>query len=167
MDRSKTPTGGKTMRGLFTNRWVFLLLRMILGGIFIYAGALKIDSPQTFADNIAGFQLLPNACINLLALSLPVFEIIVGLMLIVGFRLRIAAFSVMVLSVIFAVALGSALVRGLQIDCGCFGEEEPSILKTWLSLGRDILMGIAALIIWRRCSCSSCPKTIEGEIASS
>ena len=136
------------MKKLFSDRWVILVLRVILSGVFIYAGGLKIESPQTFADNIAGFQLLPNEFVNLLALSLPVFEIIVGLMLIVGFRLRIASFSVLVLSLIFAVALSSTLARGLQIDCGCFGEGEPSVFKTWLSLGRDMLMGIGALIIW-------------------
>jgi len=146
------------MKKLFFNRWVILILRVILGGIFIYAGSLKIESPQAFADNIAGFQLIPNAFVNLLTLSLPVFEIIVGLMLVIGFRLRIAAFSVLVLSLVFAVALGSALARGLQIDCGCFGEGEPSTLKTWLSLGRDILMGVAALIVWRQFASNSYSK---------
>ena len=145
------------------NRWVVLVLRVILGGVFIYAGALKIESPQTFADSIAAFQMLPNSLINLVALSLPVFEIIVGLMLIVGFRLRVASFSVLVLSVVFAVALISALARGLEIDCGCFGDGAPSVFKMWLSLGRDILLGAAAVIVWRQCASPPCAKTLESE----
>src|ERR1700722_10747340 len=109
MDSCKTSAGGTTLKCLLFNRWIVLILRLILGGVFIYAGIVKILSPQSFADNIADFQLLPNVLNNLFALSLPVFEVIVGLMLIIGLRLRVASFSVLILSFVFAVALTSAL----------------------------------------------------------
>jgi uncharacterized membrane protein YphA (DoxX/SURF4 family) len=135
------------MKTFLLNRRGQLILRVIAGGVFIYAGVLKALAPQEFADNIAAYQLLPVAFINLLTLSLPVFEIITGLMLITGFQLRIAAFSALVLSMVFGVALGSALARGLKIDCGCFGSGSPSTLKTWFSLGRDALLGGVAWLI--------------------
>jgi len=138
------------MKALFSNRWVSLLLRLILGGCFLYAGILKIQSPQAFADSIASFQLLPNPLINLLAITLPVFEVIVGLMLITGYERGVAALSVLILTTVFAVAVISALARGLQVDCGCFGSGQPSVLKTWLSLGRDLLFGGMAWMIWTR-----------------
>jgi len=47
---------------------------------------------------------------------------------------------------IFAIALGQALIRGLNVDCGCFGSGKPSLLKTWISFGRDILL--MAVSLW-------------------
>jgi putative oxidoreductase len=149
MERGRAATGRKErMKGLVFNRYVQILLRIIIGGIFIYAGILKIRSPQEFADHIAGFQLLPNGFVNILAIGLPVFEVIVGLALVMGFQSRTAAFCVLFLSIMFAVAMASAMTRGLQIDCGCFGSGSPSILKMWLSLGRDVLLVVAAFVIW-------------------
>lgn len=149
------------MKRLLSNRWVHLILRVSLGGVFIYAGILKIQSPQVFADSINAFQLLPDTCINLLALSLPVFEILIGGMLLIDFQLRIASFSTLILSVIFAVALTSALARGLKIDCGCFGSGTPSTSKTWFSLGRDVLLGAMALTIWWQAVPTLCPSPIR------
>ncbi len=124
-----------------------MTLRIVVGALFIYAGVTKIGTPQTFSDSIATFQLMPPQLINLLALALPPFEIIVGLMLFSKLGLRPAAFSVLVLAVMFALAILQALGRGLQVDCGCFGSGEPSAFRTWASLGRDLLlMGAAALI---------------------
>jgi putative oxidoreductase len=135
------------MKGMLSNRWMCLSLRIIIGGVFLYAGILKTQTPQSFADSIASYQLLPNALINLVALSLPIFEMAVGAMLITGFRLRVASLSALILSGIFAAALISALARGLNIDCGCFGNGTPSLQKTWLSLGRDLLLGLIAIVI--------------------
>jgi uncharacterized membrane protein YphA (DoxX/SURF4 family) len=135
------------MRKFLRHPYVQIALRAIVGGVFIYAGMLKIMSPQEFADNIAAYQLLRDSLINLLALGLPVFEVIVGVMLITGLRVRTAAFCALFLCVVFAIALGSALVRGLQIDCGCFGDGAPSVVKTWFALGRDVALGVAAWII--------------------
>lgn len=62
-----------------------LAVRLAMGGAFVYAGAIKVGDPQQFADNVASFQLLPNAIVNPFALALPVFEILTGLLLIAGF----------------------------------------------------------------------------------
>lgn len=142
------------MKRLFFNRYVQIALSVIIGGIFIYAGILKIRSPQEFADHIAGFQLLPNGFVNILAIGLPVFEMLAGLMLLVRCKARIAAVSLLVLSIVFAFAISSALARGLTIDCGCFGGGEPSVFKEWLSLGRDILLIFGVLLILRGDVCA-------------
>jgi len=137
------------MRSVIFNRWTQFTFRLILGAVFVYAGFLKFQEPQRFADSIAGFQMVPDSIINLMALSLPVFEMTVGALLVCGFQRRLAAFSVLILSWLFVVALVSALARGLKIDCGCFGGGEPSILKTWLSMGRDVLLGLLAWLVWQ------------------
>lgn len=126
---------------------IYLTIRLILGGVFIYAGANKIITPVSFADSIASFELLPNSFINLFAIALPLFEIFVGLFIIIGWRLRAASLALVLLCAVFSVALSLALVRGLEVDCGCFGASTPSVGKTWFSLGRGvILLGLAFLL---------------------
>lgn len=138
------------MKALLKNFWVALILHWIVGGIFIYAGVAKIQNPQAFADSIASFRLLPSEFVNLLALFLPPFEITAGLLLVIGWQKRLAAFAILVLGIVFAFALSQALIRGLEVDCGCFGSGQPSVWKTWASLGRDLLLVAAAWIIYVR-----------------
>lgn len=128
------------MIALLRSRWTLLLARLLVGGVFIYAGVTKVANPLSFADSIATFQILPPATINLLAISLPIFEIIIGLMLVTEWRYRTAALCAMGLSIVFGFAIGQAIVRGIPIDCGCFGSGEPSIAKSWLALARDMLL---------------------------
>ena len=128
------------MRRFFENRWFLLALRLVLGGVFFYAGTMKLANPQAFADSVATFKMLPPQLINLVALGLPPFEILLGLMLIPGWKARAASLAVAGLSIVFGIALGQALVRGLAVDCGCFGSGEPSLLKTWISFGRAFLL---------------------------
>jgi putative oxidoreductase len=134
----------------FNNRWFLLVLRLALGGVFLYAGATKVTNPQAFADSIATFQMLPPQLINIFALGLPPFEVLIGLMLVTGWNVRAASFAVAGLSVVFGVALGQALIRGLAVDCGCFGSGEPSTLKTWASFGRALLLLVISFwIFWQ------------------
>jgi uncharacterized membrane protein YphA (DoxX/SURF4 family) len=130
-------------------KWIVLALRVILGAAFVYAGVLKIQDPSEFAINVASFSLLPNLLISPMALALPPFEIITGLLLIIGVARRPAALGLALISAIFVVAVAAALARGLTIDCGCFGSGTPSRARMWLDLGRDILLLAAALIIYR------------------
>jgi uncharacterized membrane protein YphA (DoxX/SURF4 family) len=138
------------MERCLVNRWFLLLLRLVIGGGFLYAGYLKVRDGVAFADSIASFKILPTELINLMAMGLPPLEIILGVMLVTGWRVRVASFGVLVLSIIFAFALGQALMRGLQVDCGCFGSGKPSTLKTFLALGRDVLLIAASCWLWVR-----------------
>lgn len=137
------------MASILGNRWLLMGLRLVVGGVFIYAGVLKFQGPLAFADSIASFQLLPAELINLLALTLPPFEIAVGVLLVAGLQGRLAAFGVLVLCGVFAFAIGSALLRGIEVDCGCFGGGAPSVWKMWGSLGRDLLLAAATWLIYR------------------
>ncbi len=131
----------------FRQRWFLVGLRWIVGATFLYAGIVKLHAPQDFADSIASFQLLPAGIVNAFALGLPPFEILVALLLLSGWQKRAAALAVLGLTAIFAVAMLSALARGLTVDCGCFGGGQPSALKTWISLGRDLAFFAAAFVI--------------------
>lgn len=137
------------MTGILNHRLLLFALRVIIGGIFVYAGAAKFSDPQAFADSIATFKLLPPQIINILALSLPPFEIIIGIALLIGVQTRATSFALIVLTLIFAFALIQALARGLLVDCGCFGSGEPSIMKTVMSLARDFLLLFGCIWIYR------------------
>lgn len=134
---------------VFRQKWFLILLRVILGGIFVYAGAAKIGNPQAFADSIATFQLLPPQLVNLVALGLPVFEILVGGMLIFGIYEHQAALALLGLMAVFVIFLFQAIARGLEVDCGCFGSGQPSAGAAWLSLGRNIILVAACWWVFR------------------
>jgi putative oxidoreductase len=142
------------MRRYLDALWVIILRRLILGGVFVYAGITKIGDSQNFADNIASFQILPPFFINILALGLPPLEIISGAMVIGGWRLRSASFTLLVLTAVFAVALLQALARDLVLDCGCFGQSTPSVFIMWLAFLRDFLLMIAGVGLY-------CSKTVQ------
>ena len=144
------------MNALLFNRWILLVLRLIIGGIFLCAGFLKMCDPLAFADSIASFRLLPNSLINLFAMSLPLLEIMLGGLLVIGWRTRLTSFAVLLLSLVFAIALGQALIRGLEVDCGCFGSGKPSLGKNLFSFVRDLLLIIGSIWLYSACVLHEC-----------
>lgn len=98
-----------------------LLLRMLLGGIFVAAGVLKIWNPAMFADSISYYRLLPHAWVNLLAITLPWIEVLAGGMLMAGLWKRANAGLIAAMMVVFIIAIAQAIARDLNIECGCFG----------------------------------------------
>ena len=123
---------------------------LALAAVFIYAGADKVRDPLQFSDSIAAFAILPTALINLFALSIPPFEIACGLLLLWPSTRRVAALAVFVISIVFFAALSSALIRGLTLDCGCFGAGTPSRPRMWLELGMDVVLAGTSLFIYLR-----------------
>lgn len=102
---------------------IFLFcLRLIVGVTFIYASISKIAHPQAFADSIYNYQLFPPLIIKPLSLFLPFFEMICGLFLICGIFKRSTAILLCGLLGLFTIAIFINLVRGLNINCGCFSQ---------------------------------------------
>jgi uncharacterized membrane protein YphA (DoxX/SURF4 family) len=102
--------------------WLATLGRLLLGGVFVVAGALKIPDPAAAERAVRAYQLLPEWLVAPVAFGLPVVEIAVGLALLAGIYVRTAAIASAVLLVVFLAGVISAWARGLQIDCGCFGD---------------------------------------------
>jgi uncharacterized membrane protein YphA (DoxX/SURF4 family) len=96
-------------------------MRMMVGVIFIFASIDKIASPAYFAGTILNYQLLPESMINLVAIILPWLELICGLLLILGIWHQASAVILSTLMLVFILAIGSVIIRGLDIECGCFG----------------------------------------------
>jgi putative oxidoreductase len=126
-----------------------LVARLILAGVFISAGLLKVADPSLFASDIAHFHLLPYPAALAVSLYLPWLEIVAGVAVITG-RFRAGALLILgILCVGFCAAIGSALVRGLDIECGCFGHGSAP-LPLFASLARGAVLGAAAIMLYRR-----------------
>lgn len=98
-------------------------LRIALGAVFIVASVDKIQNPQSFADNIAHYRVMPYQLINLVAVTLPWMEIVTGCLLVTGFWIRANAVAVSGMLVVFSFAILQALLRNLDISCGCFSTD--------------------------------------------
>lgn len=123
-----------------------LAARLILGGVFLYAGFVKISEPTGFAGSIAAYRLLPYFGNYLAAAVLPWLEALCGLLLIAGYRTRAAASLVLLLTLVFMAALVSTLVRGLDIDCGCFSHGGGKT-SARVAMGRDAILLVMALVV--------------------
>ena len=133
---------------LLKNKWIIFAFRIVLGIVFLYASFDKIRDPGNFAGNIQNYQLLPYGITNLFSILLPWVELYVGTCLILGVFVDGAAFLSTGMMVMFIIALGQALARGLNIECGCFSQEGSLVgLNTLL---RDLIWLAMALFVWRR-----------------
>ena len=102
------------------NSWIELAARWILGLTFIYASYHKIISPAEFANIVYGYDLFPEIFIHLIAIVIPLIELIAGFALIVGLYPRSAAIIITGLLLAFIIVLTINLIRGHEFDCGCF-----------------------------------------------
>jgi uncharacterized membrane protein YphA (DoxX/SURF4 family) len=110
-----------TINQIRQSRYLSLVLRIIVGSIFFYTGFIKIHNPGEFALMIQNYQMVPVILTNLLAILIPWLEIYTGLFIFLGLFSRASALTLSFLTSIFVIALLSALFRGLDIDCGCYG----------------------------------------------
>ena len=125
-------------------------IRLIGGGLFVYAGIIKVIDPQHFRAAIASFQIVSEAYLSPIALLLPPLEILAGGAWILNRVSRSAAVILLALCVVFLGALGLALSRGVPADCGCFGSLGASgMTSLWTALIRDVLLA-CAIARWLR-----------------
>lgn len=135
------------LKTIFTHRYLALVLRLYLGGLFIYASMYKINYTSEFAEAIAGYQILPYWAVNISAVVLPWVELICGILLIAGVRCRSAATIIGGLLIVFTIAILVNLLRGASIPCGCFHAIGEKI--SWLMFLRDVIwVGMAVHIFF-------------------
>ena len=134
------------MKSLLSNRWLILGIRLVLGFVFIYASVDKIAHPAEFAQSIYNYRMMPHATINLMAILMPWLELICGVLLAIGVLWRGSALLIGFMLLVFIIAISTALLRGLDISCGCFSVEGGHGVAVDL-LVRDVLMFIGAGIV--------------------
>ena len=144
------------MRWTAAGPWLATAARVVVGGVFVVAGALKIPDPAAAVRAVRAYRLLPVVLVAPVAFGLPVIEIAVGLALLLGVFVRTAAIASAVLLIVFLVGVGSAWARGLQIDCGCFGnggQVAAGETAYPAEVLRDLALLVAALALaWRPAS---------------
>ena len=121
--------------------WLTLLSRLILGGVLIVAGALKIGNLQKSAMSVRAYEMLPIWLANFFGYALPWVEIGIGALLILGVTVRIMGALGALIMLGFIIAIAQAWARGLSIDCGCFGGGgtiDPEDTKYLSTILRDI-----------------------------
>lgn len=139
-------------------RIAFLLLRLLTGGLFVFAGGIKARDPQGFLTAIESFRLLPYHAAWLLTFFLPWLEIWAGFAVIFRQKSLGALSMLFTLMIVFVAVLSISWARGLEIDCGCFGNLFPENSSYPQLLLRDalILVGIAVLLFRQRINASTC-----------
>jgi putative oxidoreductase len=108
------------IKKIIVSPYTALVGRILLGAIFIFASFYKILHPDAFVQTVMGYKLLPLFMVNLFALILPWMELISGIFLLFGLLTRGSIFIINLLIIMFLFALASALVRGIDMGCGCF-----------------------------------------------
>ncbi len=101
--------------------WIGLIARLVLGGVLLIAGYLKVGTPDKSQMAVRAYEMLPISIANMLGLFLPFFEVATGALLILGALTRVVAILGGVTMFAFIIAISQAWARGLSIDCGCFG----------------------------------------------
>jgi len=131
--------------------WLTLVARLILGGVLLIAGALKIGSLQKSAMSVRSYELLPVPIANFLGYTLPWIEIGIGLLLITGALVRISGLIGAITMLAFIIAISWAWAKGLSIDCGCFGGGgaiDPEDTKYLSEIIRDIGLLILGIYLY-------------------
>ena len=133
--------------------WVSTAARVVLGGVFLVAGGLKVIDPQSSVAAVRAYRLLPTSVATIVGWGLPFAEVALGLLLLAGVATRLVAAAVAVLLMVFIAAVASAAIRGLSIDCGCFGgggDVAPGQTAYGTEIVRDVgLLLLALWLVWQ------------------
>ncbi|HPC35970.1 MAG TPA: MauE/DoxX family redox-associated membrane protein [Candidatus Marinimicrobia bacterium] len=130
--------------------WLEYFIRLVIGFLFIYAAIGKIIHPEKFAVVVYNYRVLPIELVNIVAILVPWLEIAIGVTLILGVWLETAAFLLCILTIGFIVLIISAIVRGLNIECGCFTLTKEGALVSWKRVAEDVLILAGGLFIFFR-----------------
>ena len=129
-------------------KFAWRILDVIVGGVFIYAGVLKVLDPVQFGIDIDNYKTLPWFISVRLAFFLPSLEILCGVALIFRFLYRGGLSILTALTVVFIGATIAAKVRGLDITCGCFGHASQHwSFPQHMAVDLAILISLIALLL--------------------
>jgi uncharacterized membrane protein YphA (DoxX/SURF4 family) len=119
--------------------------RIGIGLVMLAAALGKIGDPAAFSTQIHHYRLAPIGAENLLAILLPWVELLAGLSLVLGAHARSGAWLSAAMMAVFTLAVGTAVARGLDIECGCFGTADASHVGG-MKLAENLLLTGAALV---------------------
>ena len=121
--------------------------RVVVGGVFVYAGAMKLCDVDAFRELLSRYGMVPDFALGFVAVTLPAFECVVGTLLVFSRWVRISAAAISAMLVVFVVALAQAGVRGLDVSCGCFGGSSFASGGVWEAVVRDIVLLVPSMCL--------------------
>jgi putative oxidoreductase len=121
-----------------------LVLRVALGILFVWAALAKLPDMRAFAQDVANYRVLPAGSVAFVASAVVGIELLAGVLLVVGIYERPAAIAVSVLLAAFTAFVVQALLRGIDLRCGCFGGDERA---SWWTVLRDLGMLAASVAL--------------------
>lgn len=130
-------------------RLLLMVLRIALGGLFIFAAYAKWEDPQKFVFAVKGFKILPDHLAVLMTYAIPWMEAIAGVLLIIGLWTRSAAAIIALLLIGFITGIISVLVRGLDVKCTCFGAYDPFCKGSvgWCNIIQNTILLVPTLLV--------------------
>jgi uncharacterized membrane protein YphA (DoxX/SURF4 family) len=134
-----------------TERWRSIagwIARLVVGGVFVVAGAIKLLDPAAFAQDIGNYQAFPWWTWNLAAAVVPIVEIFAGLAVLTGFKRRGGAIVLGSLTVAFLGLIASVMIRGIDLNCGCFGDATEANAVGWPLVFRDLGLLVAIVVAY-------------------
>lgn len=136
--------------------WLGSAARLLTGGVWLLAGALKLADPYASVEAVRAYDLLPESLVPTVGHLLPVLEVVVGALLVLGLLTRGAAAVSALLFLAFIVGIASVWARGIEIECGCFGgggaKAGASSAYPW-EIARDVgLLALSLFLVWLRTS---------------
>ncbi|BEL09642.1 DoxX family membrane protein [Actinoplanes sichuanensis] len=134
--------------------WIGTAARVVLGVVWLIAGALKVGDLAASARAVHAYQVMSYDTAKVVGAIQPFLEIALGLLLLIGLSTRLTAAISAVLMVVFIAGIASAWARGLRIDCGCFSDGGALGQGESTAYGIDILRDLAFLalsgfLVWR------------------
>lgn len=149
MEEDSRTLGKMTMPRI--GNFALVLLRWVLGGLFIYAGVSKAMNTDGFIADLGRYQLLPELLVMPVAIYLPFLEILAGLGLITGIFFLGSLFLTKGMLLAFSLGLASAWLRGLDITCRCFGDGFGDLPVPWALFRNGVLfaasVGLAFVVL--------------------
>jgi len=134
------------MEKFFNSEILKLISRLVLALIFIFFAIEKIADPALFSKEINNYQIMPNFLVNITALVLPWIELLAGLMLILGIKLRASSAIIASMLLVFIFAVAAAMIQGLNINCGCSGANSQKV--GWQKIFENLALIVLAAYIF-------------------
>ncbi|MFN0131352.1 MAG: MauE/DoxX family redox-associated membrane protein [Phycisphaerales bacterium] len=134
--------------------WSFaaLVLRLVLGGVFLFAASIKLGDPQAVSEGIQAFRIpgIPDHLIIIGSYALPWTELLAGLALVLGLWTRASSLVIAAMLLLFIGAVYSIIAREIHAECGCFGKfrllcEAKKV--GWCKIGENTIMLLMALAL--------------------
>jgi uncharacterized membrane protein YphA (DoxX/SURF4 family) len=151
-------------------QWLGLAARLVVGGVWIVAGVLKLPDPAGSVRAVRAYDLLPEPIVPVIGHLLPVVEVVLGAALVLGLFTRAAALVSAVQLLLFMGAIASAWARGISIECGCFGgggATEGASSSYPLEIARDVgLLALSVFLVWAPRSRFAVDRLVFGPVAA-